>query len=435
MPVFRMNGVLSAGALTGASAKGTRDAGPGRFGEIDLPAPGGETVARVEGAAHSRSVSGPTVGRHLLAGGAPLEQHAMARAAGQASSGMAISVAKTHVMTTTSPTDTKVSAPSLLSPAAPSASEYDSRESLAVGPMALKGPTQRATPGLFAESRVDPSQQARGALEVERAAAVRPKGGPAQGQTVAGVGLTGPTLVESSWQVREHAEPLDRRSDGHERPSPTANRELTGLVAPASAPATGLVPSNGGAAMAAAISGLGHAGRPGGHVTSPFLADLIDDTPVEEAQLASASHEPRLPTASFSGSMAPPARADVAPIIRQVTEGFARLADGSVDIRLSPEELGHVRLHMMQSESGLTVHITADRPETLDLMRRHIDQLARDLAEAGYEGAEFSFAEGSSDQDGRSAPRSGGPAADPAETPTAHDPAQAPVADGLDLRV
>ena len=39
----------------------------------------------------------------------------------------------------------------------------------------------------------------------------------------------------------------------------------------------------------------------------------------------------------------------------------------------------------------MVVHVQTERPETLDLLRRHIDMLARDLAEAGYEGASFDF--------------------------------------------
>lgn len=68
-------------------------------------------------------------------------------------------------------------------------------------------------------------------------------------------------------------------------------------------------------------------------------------------------------------------------------------ARGTVELSLSPEELGRVRLRLHPSEAGLSVTITADRPETLDLMRRNIDLLAREFLDIGYEGAQFEFAQ------------------------------------------
>lgn len=86
-------------------------------------------------------------------------------------------------------------------------------------------------------------------------------------------------------------------------------------------------------------------------------------------------------------------RPDSTAVIRQVADAFTRLSDQTVEIRLSPEELGRVRMYMHSGEHGLLVNIQADRTETLDLMRRHVDELARHLAEAGYENAGFTFGE------------------------------------------
>ena len=63
----------------------------------------------------------------------------------------------------------------------------------------------------------------------------------------------------------------------------------------------------------------------------------------------------------------------------------------SFDIHLSPAELGKVRITLSPSESGITVSILADRPETLDLLRRHSDLLAQDFRDLGYDSAAFSF--------------------------------------------
>ncbi|BBU59258.1 hypothetical protein KU6B_55230 [Mameliella alba] len=127
-------------------------------------------------------------------------------------------------------------------------------------------------------------------------------------------------------------------------------------------------------------------------------------------------------------------RTDTASIFRQVSDGMARLGEGSVEIRLSPEELGQVRMQMVPSDNGMTVHITADRPETLDLMRRHIDQLARDLADAGYESASFSFGEGG---EGGEEPTAHNDHAEtmPRDDASANAPPKTePASDGLDLR-
>nr|WP_276514679.1 flagellar hook-length control protein FliK [Roseovarius nubinhibens] len=64
---------------------------------------------------------------------------------------------------------------------------------------------------------------------------------------------------------------------------------------------------------------------------------------------------------------------------------------GQVDLTLNPAELGRVRLSMAPGEAGLVVTIHADRPETLDLMRRHSEQLMQEFLQAGFERAELSF--------------------------------------------
>lgn len=63
----------------------------------------------------------------------------------------------------------------------------------------------------------------------------------------------------------------------------------------------------------------------------------------------------------------------------------------SVELLLSPDDLGRVRLNLIPNEGVMTVNLLADRPETLELLRRHIDSLSRALLEIGYERTEFSF--------------------------------------------
>ncbi|MFV0512260.1 MAG: flagellar hook-length control protein FliK [Jhaorihella sp.] len=80
--------------------------------------------------------------------------------------------------------------------------------------------------------------------------------------------------------------------------------------------------------------------------------------------------------------------------MREMAEALVRQADGRVEIALAPEELGRVRMALVTSEAGVSVSIGAERPETLALMRRHIEQLASDLRQLGYADVGFSFSGG-----------------------------------------
>lgn len=92
-------------------------------------------------------------------------------------------------------------------------------------------------------------------------------------------------------------------------------------------------------------------------------------------------------------------RADTpAMISRQMAEAMQRLPDKPVEISLNPQELGRVRMSISAAEAGITVSVIAERPETLDLMRRNIDQLMRDFQSIGYENINFSFSEGQTKQ-------------------------------------
>src|SRR5690606_803113 len=48
-------------------------------------------------------------------------------------------------------------------------------------------------------------------------------------------------------------------------------------------------------------------------------------------------------------------------------------------------ELGRVKLSLQAIDSTITVTIMAERPETADLMRRHVDILAQEFRALGYQ--------------------------------------------------
>jgi flagellar hook-length control protein FliK len=75
----------------------------------------------------------------------------------------------------------------------------------------------------------------------------------------------------------------------------------------------------------------------------------------------------------------------------QIAVAVTSTPDKMTEILLNPEELGRVRLSMTASEGAITLNVAADRPETMDLLRRHIDALAQEFRELGYDSLSFSF--------------------------------------------
>lgn len=78
----------------------------------------------------------------------------------------------------------------------------------------------------------------------------------------------------------------------------------------------------------------------------------------------------------------------------QIASAVADARSRPVEIALHPEELGRVRIALSATETGMAVSISAERPETLDLMRRHIDQLAQEFRRLGYSDIGFDFGQG-----------------------------------------
>ncbi|VDC20359.1 Flagellar hook-length control protein FliK [Pseudogemmobacter humi] len=83
-------------------------------------------------------------------------------------------------------------------------------------------------------------------------------------------------------------------------------------------------------------------------------------------------------------------------------------AEGPVtELRLSPEELGSVRIELVTEGEKVSVTILAERPETLDLMRRHADRLAAELRTAGFSQLDLGFGQGGAGETGSRAEAGG----------------------------
>ena len=82
-----------------------------------------------------------------------------------------------------------------------------------------------------------------------------------------------------------------------------------------------------------------------------------------------------------------------ASLFQQLASAASQAIDHPVEVTLSPEELGKVRMTLVTAEGTLALALVADRQQTLDLMRRHIDQLAQDFRALGYQNLNFTFAQ------------------------------------------
>lgn len=146
-----------------------------------------------------------------------------------------------------------------------------------------------------------------------------------------------------------------------------------------------------------------------------------------------------------------PARIDTprpglpAATVRQIAEALPPVDGPGFDLALNPEELGHVRLRLTGVEGGSLLVIHAERPETLDLLRRHVAALEQDLRDLGHEGLmlRFSAGGGSGDRGHQAPPQASAaldhpaPRADPSRTATtvALDEVRGAGSDHLDLRL
>lgn len=134
----------------------------------------------------------------------------------------------------------------------------------------------------------------------------------------------------------------------------------------------------------------------------------------------------------------PPDRAGQ--IGRQLATSLTDLSGRSVEVTLAPEELGRVTMTIASSDGGLTLTMVAERSETLELMRRNIDQLAQEFRDLGFGTLNFAFSQGGQpsrdmrashgDDDGQTVTP-----AQPGQTSPAHRQSAAIQTDILDLRV
>lgn len=141
------------------------------------------------------------------------------------------------------------------------------------------------------------------------------------------------------------------------------------------------------------------------------ISSLPTPPPSSAPQPASQAIAPRLP---------PPPAAQVAPVV--VGLGLGTEAQGWVEVVLEPAELGRVEIRLERDGAKASLHVQAERPETLALLQRDGAELNRALSQAGLApegGLSMSFS--LSGGDSGSARRDGPPAPAFASTPTGTD--------------
>ncbi len=189
------------------------------------------------------------------------------------------------------------------------------------------------------------------------------------------------------------------------------------------------------------------AAKPGGRTGAtsagrePAVAvDALSFTPDATAEAAAGPD----PAGSARGVDRPQAAAaNPAPLPagfgHRLAEAVAHFPDRAVELTLSPEELGRVRMTLSTQDGVLSLSIQADRPETIDLMRRHIDQLAQDFRDLGFTDLSFSFGRDdtarSETPDRHTDADMGRPAADTVGKPPPGDLPPGAGGHGLDLRL
>jgi len=288
-------------------------------------------------------------------------------------------------------------------------------------PVVLQGQRMRDPQGAAVsrdQPRASPSSAGRqvGKFEAtaERRARVRQSGNPpgATQQGVSPQGLVGRPGPQSNLAdvtakpvqdlvIRTGIVPSDQRQAGPLRRTDPPARGVPAMTVQAQAAPAAAIPHS----AAPQFEVLPHAVQTfSGSKDGEAEAGMIFDTRAGNAQAASQQPPQSMPRMDLPQQIA-----------MQIAAAAGRAAPGAerrIELTLNPEELGSVRLSLQQTEDGLSVSVLADRPETLDLLRRHIDSLAREFLAIGYESAEFTFGRenpGSGDQkdEGKTVPRPG----------------------------
>ena len=175
------------------------------------------------------------------------------------------------------------------------------------------------------------------------------------------------------------------------------------------------------------------------------ISPMVSDQPAQPSDLAVALQpgaQTNTPGASPAGQIGTTTPAPPQTPMQQAGAALVRLAadaPGRIELTLTPETLGRVHFDMRPEGAGLAITVSAERSETLELIRRHLPDLLAELRQAGVQAGTLSFGSWS---EGQSAPSKEGwtkthdddPAPTPLDRPApVHQPTLAVT--GLNLRL
>lgn len=183
---------------------------------------------------------------------------------------------------------------------------------------------------------------------------------------------------------------------------------------------------------------------PGASVTFRAVTDPLPSSDLQPEVLAIDAEPVALPHPTGPHAAPGPNSpvANTPALAARIVETLIQRSDQATEIALSPEELGRVQLTIQtdaQNPDRVVIQLNFDRADTMDLFRRHADQLAEAIRSAGYAQVDIGF--GSHTSGGEAGSR-GDPVEPDGITPTAGPQEAEPMhnrpghaGSGLDLRV
>lgn len=75
----------------------------------------------------------------------------------------------------------------------------------------------------------------------------------------------------------------------------------------------------------------------------------------------------------------------------QISQAVLNSGEAVTDLRLMPEELGAVRIEMRSDGERMVMFVSAERQDTLDLLRRNSEKLVAEMRDAGFDKIDLDF--------------------------------------------
>lgn len=122
--------------------------------------------------------------------------------------------------------------------------------------------------------------------------------------------------------------------------------------------------------------------------------DLSVATPRHLSEVAGLMATQPLASTTTAQALGPPMQHQPIPISAIATIVKDQAAPGktkTIELTLAPEELGRIRLLLQPDGDKMRIVVQAERPETMDLLRRNAEVFSSELRQSGFANSSFSF--------------------------------------------